>query len=183
MLTKFAAVPLSELAQRGLVPDPIPPPLLLVVDDEPMIADTLAVILQKAGFAATAAYDAAAALEIAEVTPPDLLLSDVMMPGMNGIELAIEIEKTVPDCKILLISGQASTTDLLAKAGHAAEQFKILAKPIHPRDLLAELAKLGVVPDSAAAHNVLKWPPSAETTDGAESLGFRNRPGTLKRFP
>ena len=119
---------------------------VLVVDDEPMIADTLSIILNREGYAATAAYNAAMALDIAEVTPPDLLLSDVMMPGMNGIELAIVMGTSVPDCKVLLISGQAGTTDLLARAGGAANQFKILAKPIHPRELLAELAAIGVAP-------------------------------------
>lgn len=95
-----------------------------------------------AGFAALAANDAEDALEIVRLTPPDLLLSDVVMPGMNGIELAQEVSKLVPDCRILLFSGQAATVDFLVGLHGGGEQFKILAKPLHPRELLAELSRL-----------------------------------------
>jgi DNA-binding response OmpR family regulator len=139
---KFATVPVSELAERGLIPDSDPPvPLVLVVDDEPTITDTLVLILQTAGFAALAANDGEDALEIVKLTPPDLLLSDVVMPGMSGIELAEEVAKLVPDCRILLFSGQAASVDFLVSM-HGGQQFKILAKPLHPRELLAELSRL-----------------------------------------
>ena len=112
-------------------------PVVLVVDDERVIADTLAVILSKNGFAAMTAYDGKSALEIARVIPPELLLSDVVMPGMTGIELAITIVQSVPDCKVLLFSGQAATVDLLAQAHAAGRDFTTLKKPVHPTDLLA----------------------------------------------
>ena len=61
-------------------------PRVLVVDDERVIADTLSAILSKHGFAVMTAYSGATALDLARVTPPDLLISDVAMPEMNGIE-------------------------------------------------------------------------------------------------
>ena len=82
------------------------------------------------------AYDGFGALEIARVIPPDLLLADVVMPGMSGIDLAIAIKKDIPDCAILLFSGQAATTGLLAKAGKAWCDFEVLLKPIHPHKLV-----------------------------------------------
>ena len=70
---------------------------------------------------------------------PHLLITDVAMPGMTGIELAIHFRKTQPECKVLLFSGQASTADLLEKARAQGYDFDLLAKPIHPADLLAKL--------------------------------------------
>jgi len=61
------------------------------------------------------------------------------MPDMNGIEAAIRIRKIHPGCKILLFSGQAATADLLEKARLQGHEFEILAKPVHPQDLLAKL--------------------------------------------
>jgi CheY-like chemotaxis protein len=58
---------------------------------------------------------------------------------MNGIEAAIEIRKFLPNCKILLFSGQAATADLLEKARAKGHEFEILAKPVHPQDLLARI--------------------------------------------
>lgn len=139
-LANFATVPVAELLEAGLRPDPSPPPLVLVVDDEPAIANTLSLILQQAGFAATAVHNGNDALEIARLTPPDLLLSDVLMPGISGIDLAMAFVELVPDCRILLLSGQAEALDLLTQSGIAQGRFKILAKPIDPPELLSEIS-------------------------------------------
>ena len=114
---------------------------ILVVDDESAIADTIAKILTLSGYAAVAAYDGDSALETALLTPPELLLTDVVLPGMNGVELALTIKRVYPDCKILLFSGQASTADLLANAHHAGHRFTLLSKPVPPQDLLALVAQ------------------------------------------
>jgi DNA-binding NarL/FixJ family response regulator len=68
------------------------------------------------------------------------------MPKMNGIDLAIAVQQEIPDCKVLLFSGQAATNDLLDEAGRNGHDFAILSKPIHPSDLLAELSKVGCGP-------------------------------------
>ena len=114
-------------------------PRVLVVDDERVIADTLAIILNQHGFDATAVYTGTGAVERARSEQPDLIISDVIMPDMNGIEAAINIRSFLPTCKILLFSGQASTADLLERARAQGHQFEILAKPVHPQDLLAKL--------------------------------------------
>jgi len=115
---------------------------VFVVDDEPIISQTLAAILNQAGFHAKAFNLPEPALDAAKSSPPDLLISDVVMPGMTGIELAIEFQKHVPKCKILLFSGQARTADLLEQANEQGYNFEVLAKPIHPKDLLAKLRAL-----------------------------------------
>jgi len=118
-------------------------PRVLVVDDETAIADTTATILSMSGYATMAAYDGNDALEIALVAPPHMVITDVVLPGMNGIELAITIQRIYPDCQILLFSGQASTVDLLAAADRAGHHFTLLSKPVPPEHLLAAVkAKL-----------------------------------------
>jgi YesN/AraC family two-component response regulator len=79
---------------------------VLVADDERLIADTLAIILNESGFEATAVYTGDDAIQTAKTLLSDVLISDVVMPGLNGINAAIEIPKVLPTCKILLLSGQ-----------------------------------------------------------------------------
>jgi CheY-like chemotaxis protein len=124
---------------------------VLVVDDETVIADTITKILSLNGYAATAAYDGDSALESALVRPPNLLLTDVILPGMNGIELAQTVKRVFPDCKILLCSGQASTSDLMSSAFRAGHRFTLLNKPMPPDQLLAAVAEHLNVPIASTA--------------------------------
>jgi len=113
---------------------------VLVVDDERIIADTLALILKRSGFDAAAVYSGEHAVETAQTMHPDAIISDVIMGGMTGIEAAIRITKIVPQCKVILFSGQAATADLLQRAKAAGHDFEILAKPVHPSILLGMLS-------------------------------------------
>jgi CheY-like chemotaxis protein len=139
----FEVISRTEIPPQASVPSTEKlPSIVLVVDDERVIAETLSVILRKSGFAVLTALDGETALELAEIVPPDLLLSDVMMgPGMDGTQLAIEIVAAFPECKVLLFSGHAATRDLLAKAGEAGHNFTLLSKPLHPADLLARITQ------------------------------------------
>jgi len=114
-------------------------PKVLVVDDEQVIADTLAMILNQSGFDARAVYSGEKALELASTFAPDMLITDVIMADLNGIDAAIRIRALLPQIKILLFSGQAATADLLEKARAQGYEFEILAKPVHPQDLLSKL--------------------------------------------
>ena len=114
-------------------------PKVLVADDERVIADTLAIILNQSGFEAKAVYSGEKAVEAARDWQPEMLISDVIMTDLNGIDAAIKIRAILPACKILLFSGQAATADLLDRARNQGHEFEILAKPVHPQDLLARL--------------------------------------------
>lgn len=116
-------------------------PVVLVVDDESAIADTLSEILTLSGYAAMPVYDAEEALETALLMPPELIITDVMLPGMSGIELAIQMRRIYPDCQILLFSGQAATSDLVSSAGRAGHRFTLLTKPLYPTDLLRHVSE------------------------------------------
>ncbi len=113
---------------------------VLVVDDERCIADTLAAIFRNAGYDAAAAYDGQSALSQCESFRPDLIITDVVMPGMSGIEVAVKVRQQYPDCKVLLFSGQAATANLLQEARESGHDFELLVKPIHPSELLAKVA-------------------------------------------
>jgi len=112
---------------------------VFVVDDERVIADTLSAILKTSGFEARAFYDGTSTLAACEVDTPDWIISDVVMPGLSGIEMSIQIRELYPNCKILLFSGQAATADLLDKALASGHEFEVLLKPVHPKELLAKL--------------------------------------------
>ncbi len=109
---------------------------VLIVDDEPAIADTLATILAAKGYITTTAYDPREALQLASSFLPDLLISDVMMPCMNGVELGIRIKRELPNCQVLLFSGVASSFGLLQEAREQGYDFQFLHKPVHPKELL-----------------------------------------------
>ncbi len=114
---------------------------VLVVDDESVIARSLAAILHQCGYHTAIAYDGESAVEAASSFQPHCVVSDVVMPGVNGIDAAVRILAFLPACKIILISGQALSPGLIAdearKSGH---NFPLLAKPIHPADLLARIS-------------------------------------------
>jgi CheY-like chemotaxis protein len=123
---------------------------VLIVDDEEIIADSLANILKVKGFAATAAYNGEQALELATTVKPDVLLSDVVMPGISGVELALRLIGLLPSCRVVLYSSIAVVTNLLKASEATNYPFTLLAKPIHPDDLIARIMALGNVHLSVA---------------------------------
>ena len=146
----FEVVPFAELKATGVNhPDTRFLPVALVVDDETVIANTLCAILRASGFTAYAAYEADSALELAQVIPPDVLITDVVMPGKSGVELAIAVRRLIPDCRILLFSGLSSIADVAALARERGHVLTVLAKPVHPKELLAQIAALGIAPSAA----------------------------------
>lgn len=74
-----------------------------MVDDEKVVADTFVEILKMNGFYAVARYSGITAIEQAKIEPFDLLFTDVVMSGMNGIETAREICKIHPECQVILV--------------------------------------------------------------------------------
>jgi CheY-like chemotaxis protein len=115
------------------------PTRILVVDDEPIIADTIVQILNRSGFIAEAAYGGKEAIAAARRLTPELILSDVLMPHIDGVEAAIAIQKFLPEARIVLFSGQAATVEILARARKRGYHFELLAKPLHPTQLIKHL--------------------------------------------
>jgi DNA-binding NtrC family response regulator len=116
---------------------------ILIVDDETSILESLAEILQSAGYEVSTATSGGEAISKAKQVTPQVLLSDVLMPNMNGFELALQIKDSFPGCQLLLFSGQASTAQLAQKAiqsfNSKGYRFELLPKPLHPDALLKKI--------------------------------------------
>lgn len=114
--------------------------VVFVVDDEELITSSLGQILSREGFEVFGFTNPLHALDRMQTVEPALLISDVMMPQLNGIDLAIQTKIVRPECGILLFSAAAPEFSTQARAnGH---DFRLLQKPVHPAILLHEIAML-----------------------------------------
>jgi len=113
---------------------------VLVVDDEPFVARTLADILQGSGYDVSCVHSTDAAMEFVSTQCPDVLISDVLMPGISGIDLAISVRDKCPNTRVLLISGHAGSIGLLDAVNKRGYDFELLSKPIRPEFLLQRLS-------------------------------------------
>jgi DNA-binding response OmpR family regulator len=112
-----------------------------VVDSDRVIASTLATILRNAGYRVEAFAWPEEALQAARTEQPDLLIADVTLPGLSGIDLAVAMRDMHPGCKVLLLSAQANTSEGM-ELDPRIHGLKLLAKPLHPNVLLAAAATL-----------------------------------------
>jgi DNA-binding NtrC family response regulator len=115
---------------------------VLVIDDEADIADSLTDILILHGYDAVAFHDGLSAIESARSHCPDIVVSDVVMPKLNGVDTVAAIYEFCPEVRVVLLSGQALTMDILEKARAAGRDFEVLPKPIHPYLLLKKISLL-----------------------------------------
>ena len=122
---------------------------VLIADDEKLIADTLAMILNQSGFDARAVYSCQNALELAPAFQPHILISDVLMADLNGIDAAIQMRAMLPHIRVFLLSGQTATAEMIDKSPARDLGFEVLVKPVHPRDLLARLHNAVAVKNAA----------------------------------
>ena len=114
-------------------------PTILVADDDAVIADSLVEILNQQGFSARAAYGGKEAIRMAQEDCPVIVLTDVLMPETSGIEVAFAVLAACAKTRVVLFSGQAGTSELLAEARARGYDFELLPKPIHPTVLLRAL--------------------------------------------
>ena len=109
---------------------------VLFVDDERLITDTLVAIFSQCGYETKGVYSAEQALAAFGDWRPDLAVIDVVLPGMGGVDLAVRIKAGWPECQISLFSGHAAAAELIESATSAGHIFDVIAKPIHPTELL-----------------------------------------------
>jgi YesN/AraC family two-component response regulator len=116
---------------------------ILIVDDERAIVDSLAEIIEAAGYEVARAYGGTEALSKISEFRPNVLLSDVLMPDVHGFDLALQVKKACPDCRLILFSGQAATAKLALDYSRTFSRlgyrFQLLPKPLHPEALLKKL--------------------------------------------
>lgn len=115
---------------------------VLIVDDAPAVADTLAVVFEHFSYEARVAYSAENALVMVAGWIPDFAVLDVALPGMNGLDLSIVLNNQHPRCHSVLLSGDCNTGELLAEAARKGQEFRVLAKPCDPAELLKMASSL-----------------------------------------
>ncbi len=119
---------------------------ILLAEDEEAMRTYLARALQNAGYEVVAVDRGTAAVPLLERERFDLLLSDIVMPEMDGIELAQRCADISPHTKVMFITGFAAVT---LKASQEAPQAKVLSKPFHLKDLVLEVDRVFGLPSSA----------------------------------
>jgi CheY-like chemotaxis protein len=117
-------------------------PRVLVADDEQVIADTLALILNQSGYEACAVYGGREAVLRAERWSPEVFVSDVSMPEVNGIQAAIEICAMLPKCGVLMLSGELGSRSAVQSILFLGYRFQFVYKPILPAELLRHIRQL-----------------------------------------
>jgi len=111
---------------------------ILLAEDEDAMRTYLARALENAGYSVTAVDRGTAAVPLLEAEHFDLLLSDIVMPEMDGIELAQRCAEISPTTKVMFITGFAAVT---LKANREAPQARVLSKPFHLKDLVLEVER------------------------------------------
>jgi two-component system, cell cycle response regulator CpdR len=112
---------------------------ILLAEDDKVMREYLARALERSGYSVTAVDRGTAALPLIEAERFDLLLSDIVMPEMDGIELAQKAGEIAPDMRVMFITGFAAVT---LKAGKQIPTARVLSKPFHLRDLVLEVDRL-----------------------------------------
>ena len=112
---------------------------ILLAEDDQIMREYLTRALARAGYAVTAVDRGTAAIPLLETERFDLLLTDIVMPEMDGIELAQKCAEIAPDTRVMFITGFAAVT---LKAGKAMPQARVLSKPFHLRDLVLEVDRM-----------------------------------------
>lgn len=125
---------------------------ILVADDDCVIASTLTQILRLSGYEVETVSSGEQAVAAAAQHKPDVLISDVVMDGITGIEAAVRILEIAPECLVILISGQANTANQLGGAHHLGHELEILPKPVHPKVLLELIAAFAIERTAAGMH-------------------------------
>lgn len=111
-----------------------------MVDDEPAIVELISVILDQQGYETASAANGSLAVEAARSFRPHCVITDVLMPVMDGVEAAMRMKEMLPECEVLLITGEIASGDLLQQARAQGYEFPLLTKPMYPTDLLRQVA-------------------------------------------
>lgn len=113
----------------------------LIIDDDQDLADSLATLLATRGYEVKVEHSPEAGIIRAAIYGPHLVLLDVLMPAIHGVEAAVRIRKLLPRARILLISGDPEAVYSIIDGQPKAKHFKVLEKPIPPATLFAMISK------------------------------------------
>lgn len=114
-------------------------PSVLVVDDEPVLSGTVKNYLERAGMTARTCGDGLAAVELVRTTAPDVVVLDLGIPGLDGVEVCRQL-RTFSDCYVLMLTARADEVDKLIGLSVGADDY--MTKPFSPRELVARVQVL-----------------------------------------
>jgi CheY-like chemotaxis protein len=117
-------------------------PVLMVLDDDDAVRQTWTIIFRQQGYDVVPADRGEAAIDAARDRAPDLLLADIRLPDMTGIEASRRVKELAPACHVLLISGDSDSGEAIEEARAKGATFEVLPKPISPPDLIKRIAEL-----------------------------------------
>jgi two-component system, OmpR family, response regulator ResD len=130
---------------------------VLVVDDDATVADVVRTYLARAGLDVDLAADGVSALAAAARTPPDLVVLDLMLPGLSGLEVCTRLRGARPEVPIVMLTALGEESDRIAGLEHGADDY--LVKPFSPRELVLRvqsvLRRSGAVPAAGSLPNRL----------------------------
>jgi two-component system alkaline phosphatase synthesis response regulator PhoP len=115
---------------------PMPPAKILLVDDEPSIVNLASAYLRKEGYELYTAADGAAALKAARIFKPDLIVLDIMLPGMDGLEVLSQLRRE-SDVYVILLTAKSEEADKVIGLSVGGDDY--LTKPFSPRELVARV--------------------------------------------
>lgn len=117
-------------------------PYLMVLDDDTAVRHTWTIIFRQQGYEVVAVECGQDAIDAARDRAPDVLLADIRLPDMTGIEAARRVQHEAPRCRVLLISGDGESNEVLEEARSMGTSFEVLPKPIAPPELIQRVADL-----------------------------------------
>ena len=148
-------------------------PRVLVVDDDPTVAEVVLEYLRRDGFEAAHAQDGLAALALAATAPPDLVVLDLMLPGIDGLEVCRRLREQRPDLPVVMLTARGEEEDRIAGLEVGADDYVV--KPFSPRELALRVRS--VLRRSEQLHQVPT--PGSLIVDGDLALDTAARTATL----
>ena len=151
------------------MPD-LSPARILIVDDEPPIVELIRGYLNREGWAVEVAADGSTAIDLARLTAPDVIVLDLMLPGIDGIEVCRQV-RTFSDAYVLMLTARSEEVDRIVGLSIGADDY--LVKPFSPRELVARIKAMlrrprAAVRLAAAAGLEIDEPRHRVRVDGAE---------------
>jgi DNA-binding response OmpR family regulator len=154
-------------------------PRVLIVDDEPIVRDVLTRYLSKGGFRVDSAEDGEAALEQFAAEPPDLVLLDLMLPGVDGVEVFTRI-RADHDTPVIMLTARGEETDRVVGLEIGADDY--IAKPFSPREVVARvravLRRSPAADDARREDGPIRFD-GGEIDPAARNVTVRGRPVSL----
>ncbi len=153
---------------------------VLVVDDEQSLAKVVGTYLERDGHEVVCAFDGPAALDEARRHPPDVVVLDLGLPGLDGIEVCRQL-RTFSDCYVVMLTARSDEVDKLIGLGVGADDY--LTKPFSPRELVARVRVMLRRPRTSAGATTEQASPERPRSFGPLNIDVEAREASVDGLP